>query len=98
MGSEMCIRDSVGTLNHMVVTAPSGPPDGVTESRLLAGRIQRVGTDTECERREMGEATHSEVHAATITGQVMEVHDPIQDEVAVGIEAPDQLLTVVVEV
>ena len=79
-------------------TAPSGPPDGVTESRLLAGRVERVGTDAECERRQVGETAYSEVHAATITGQVMEVHDPIQDEVAVGIEAPDQLLTVIVEV
>ena len=60
---------AVGTLNHMVVTAPSGPPDGVTESRLLAGRIQGVRTDAESERRQVGKAAHSEVHAATIAGQ-----------------------------
>ena len=47
---------AVGALNHMVVTAPSGPPDGVTESRLLAGRIQGVGTDAKRERRQVGEA------------------------------------------
>ena len=88
----------VRALDHMVVAATTCRTDGISNGRLLGGRIQHVGTDAQRHGGKVRQAPDRGLHGSPVTRQVVQVHGPVQDQVAIGVEPADQLLTVVVEV